>query len=47
MSLLQRFTFYRERNESALAYYFARRAHVAGSYAVPEFLALAWIGGKR
>lgn len=47
MTLMQRFTFYRERNASPLAYYFARRKHVAGSYVVPEFLVVVWIGGVR
>lgn len=47
MSLLQRFAFYKERNAPPLAYYFARKHHVAGSYSVPEFLVVAWIGGTR
>jgi hypothetical protein len=47
MSLLQRFAFYKQINAAPLAYYFARRKHVAGAYSVPEFLTLAWIGGVR
>ena len=37
-SLMDRFRFYRERNAAPLAYYFARKHHVAGEYAVPEWL---------
>lgn len=46
MTLQQRFRFYCERNAAPLAYYFARVKHVAGAYAVPEFLVLAWVGGR-
>ena len=49
MSLLQRFTFFRQRNAAPLAYYFARLYYVATfcdrnsrpqSYRVPSFLVL-------
>jgi len=46
MSLIQRFAFYKERNAAPLAYYFARSKHVAGSYAVPEFLVLHYMRAK-
>ncbi|SPF35799.1 hypothetical protein SBA4_1750017 [Candidatus Sulfopaludibacter sp. SbA4] len=46
MTLLERFRFYKEINAAPLAYYFARYRHVAGSYTVPQFLVLAWIGGR-
>lgn len=47
MTLEQRFQFYKLRNAAPLAYYFARVKHVAGVYAVPEFLVLAWVGGRQ
>jgi hypothetical protein len=47
MTLLQRFNVYKQANAAPLAYYFARRKHVAGTYSVPEFLVVAWIGGIR
>jgi hypothetical protein len=46
MTLLQRFRFYKQRNAPALAYYFARRKHVGDGYSVPEFLVVAWVGGR-
>lgn len=46
MTLQQRFKFYKERNSSPLAYYFARKIH-ARNYLVPEFLCYLWIGGAK
>ena len=43
MTLIQRFTFYRERNAAPLAYYFARKRYLAAAavdFTVPEFLVL-------
>lgn len=47
MTLQERFRFYAQVNPLALAYYFARKKHVAGAYIVPEFLVVAWIGRNR
>lgn len=47
MTLQQRFRFYKERNAAPLAYWMARNKHVAGEYAVPNFLTLLWIGGVK
>ena len=49
MSLMQRFTFYRQRNAAPLAYYFARMHHVATHpqpYRVPTFLVVTGIDGN-
>lgn len=51
-TLLERFRFHRERDEAPMAYWIARRRHVAERYdltenPVPTFLTLLWIGGRR
>lgn len=46
MTLAQRFAFYKQRNATPLAYYFARKRHAVG-YRVPESLAYLWIGGVK
>jgi len=55
MTLLERFTFYRQRNAAPLAYYFARKFHVETFcdrnsrpqlYHVPTFLVVANCDGE-